>query len=338
MHAAFDVFPSVVESSSPVLDLAPGPLIDQLVISDRGQPVLVGEFALSEGRSPGRVVNATPDQRDYRALLKAALLLVTQRTTGPLVVGLGFPTATMRTHASSASELLTKMDAIGFDARPIGGSATARVPLDVVSTAVISEITACDRALRDGPVRATGTHFMLSLGYGTCEAALATPTGLVQRTTVSVPGIRYAVERAMQEVSRESSLGLRTEHQFDAHFRSGRITLGRERISLVDIRKRALDSYMENVVAPAIANAWTAEDFDRAEDLYVTGGGALFPAMIDAIRAEFGASLRVHLVPDPLSHAALGYALHAARTAAPDVTPVGIDVGNANCCVCVLER
>lgn len=338
MQAAFDVFPSVVETSPPVLDLAPGPLIDQLVITDRGQPVLVGEFALSEGRSPGRVVNATPDQRDYRALLKAALLLVSQRVSGPIVVGFGFPTATMRTHAASAAELLSKMEAIGYDARPIGGSATARASIEIRDSVVISEITACDRALRDGPVRATGSHFMLSLGYGTCEAALSTPTGLVQRTAVSVPGIRYAVERTMQEVSRESSLGLRTEHQFDAHFRSGRITLGRERISLVEVRKRALESYMENVVAPAIANVWTSEDFDRAEDLYVTGGGALFPSMIDTIRAEFGSSLRVHLVPDPLSHAALGYALNAARSAPDDTTAVGIDIGNANCCACVLEK
>lgn len=338
MQAAFHIMPSVVEAAPPVLDLQPGALIEQLVVTDRGQTALVGDLALSEGRAPGRIVNATPDQRDYRVLLKAAVLLAAHERTGPLSVGLGFPTSTMRSHAEGANALLSKFEAIGFDARPIGGAAASRLPVDIQHVSVTSEISACDRALREGPMRATGNHFIISLGYGTCEAALSTPTGLVQRATVSVAGVRYAVERAMKDVARTTSLDLRTEHQFDAHFRSGRITAGRDRISLLDVRKRSLEAYMENVITPALANAWSSEDFDRAEDLYITGGAALYPTLIDAIRSEFGSVLKVHIVPDPLSLAALGYALIAARTAGDEATAVGIDIGNANTCVCVLER
>ena len=84
MHAAFHLFPSVVETAPPVLDLRPGSLVEQLVLSDRGQVVLVGDLALAEGRSPGRIVNATPDQRDYRLLLKAALLVAGHGRSGRL--------------------------------------------------------------------------------------------------------------------------------------------------------------------------------------------------------------------------------------------------------------
>ncbi len=338
MHAAFHIFPSVVETAPPALDLREGSLVEQLVLTDRGQVVLVGDIALSEGRSPGRIVNATPDQRDYRLLLKAALLVAGHGRTGPLSVGTGFPTATVRSNAEAATTLLSRGEPIGFDARPIGGPQVERLTVEVSNVSVISEIAACDVALREGPLRATGSHFMISLGFGTCEAALATPSGLVQRSSVSLPGIRYAVERAMHDVARTMPIGLRTEHQFDAHFRSGRITLGRERISLLDYRKRALDAYMENVITPALANAWTPEDFDRSEDLYITGGGALYPSMIDAVRQEFGSSLNVNVAPEPLTLAALGYAFMAARDAAPGTTSVGIDIGNANTCVCVLEQ
>lgn len=338
MHAAFHIFPSVVESAPPVLDLRPGVLLEQLCVSDRGQNALVGDLALSEGRAPGRLVNASPEQRDYRVLLKAALLVATHGRSGPVSVGTGFPTATLRSNADAATTLLSRCESIGFDARPVGGPTSERLSVEVTNVAVTSEIAACDIALREGPTKASGNFFILSLGYGTCEAALSTPSGIVQRTSVSLPGVRYAVERAMQDVARTTSLGLRTEHQFDAHFRTGRITVGRERISILDVRKRALDAYMENVIVPAIANAWSSEEFDRAEDLYVTGGGALYPSLMDAVRAEFGASLAVHPVPDPVSLAALGYALLASRDAGEGTTSVGIDIGNANSCVCVLER
>lgn len=337
-HAEFRIFPSVVETAPPSLDVPAGSLIEHLVITDRGQQALVGEYALSEGRSPGRIVNASPEQRDYRLLLKAALLLASQEKPGAISLGLGFPTATLNSYTERLDTLLSNLETVEFDARPIGGTGTVAQPVQVVNTAVSSEIGACDTGLREGPVRATGSHFIISLGYGTCEAALATPSGIVQRTTVSLPGMRYAVERAMQEVSRTANLGLRTEHQFDTHFRSGRITVGRDRISLTDIRKRALEAYMQNVIAPALANAWTSEDFDRADQLYVTGGGALYPVIGDLIRAEFGGTLSTHVVPDPLSLAALGYALQAAKGAPAGATAVGVDIGNANTCVCILEQ
>jgi plasmid segregation protein ParM len=337
MHAAFHIFPSVVETAPPALDLKPGPLLEQLIVTDRGQQALVGDLALSEGRSPGRMVNASPDQRDYRLLLKAAVLVATHGRSGAFSIGTGFPMATLRSNAEAATVLLSRLESIGFDARPLGGPSAERMAVKVANVSVTSEIAACDIALREGPTRSTGSHFLISLGYGTCEAALSTPTGIVQRTAVSLAGVRYAIERAMQDVARTTPLGLRTEHQFDAHFRTGRITVGREKLSLLDVRRRALDAYMENVIVPAFANAWSAEEFDRADDLYVTGGGALYPSLMDAIRAEFGSALTVHAVPDPMCLAALGYALLAAREADKEHTSVGIDIGNANTCVCVLE-
>jgi len=46
MHAAFHIFPSVVETAPPALDLRGGSLVEQLVLTDRGQVVLVGDIAL----------------------------------------------------------------------------------------------------------------------------------------------------------------------------------------------------------------------------------------------------------------------------------------------------
>jgi hypothetical protein len=337
MHADFRVFPSVVESAPPGLELSEGDLIDRLVVTDRGIPSLVGELALAEGRSPSRVVNASPDQRDFRVLVKAALLLAMRGREEPVSVGLGFPTATLRLYSDRADGFLDSLDAIEYDQQAFGHASPAQQPVRIAARALLSEIAACDIALREGPLRAAGNFFILSLGYGTCEAALAGPSGIVQRTAVSLPGIRYAIDRAMHDVQRMYNVGLRTEHQFDAHFRTGRITVGRERVSITDARKRALEAYMQNVVAPALQNTWSAEDYDRADTLYITGGGSMYPVMLDLIRNEFSSALTVNTVPDPISLAALGYALRAAKQAPDGALAVGIDIGNANTCVCTLE-
>lgn len=332
-------FPSLVESAPPMVGGVARSLAEGILLHDRGQRLLVGDLALREGRAAQRIINAHPESRDYRALLRAALVVgvAGASSSRPLTIASGFPTATMNAYAPVAQRTIGELDAIEYDTTPSGGSGVLAYAPVVSDVHITSEIAACDAALRLGPQRAQEPHFILSLGYGTTEGALFLPTGIIQRSAFSVAGMRYAVEQAMLELGRTHNLGLRTEHQFDMHFRTGKITIGRERMSLAGIRARAIRSYFENILLPAVANTWTSDDFGRADKLFVTGGGALYVPLIELLRDEFGASVQMTVAPEPLAVASLGYALLARKVAKPGTTAIGIDIGNANTCVTVLS-
>ncbi|MEM1095171.1 MAG: hypothetical protein AAGJ10_11265 [Bacteroidota bacterium] len=180
---------------------------------------------------------------------------------------------------------------------------------------------------------------MASVGYGTFEACLSSESGIVQRTMLSVSGIRHAVDLAMRELMETHYLGLRTEHQFDAAFRKGAIVLNRRKIDLKDLRKRALRRYYEDVISPALRNTWQDEDFDRSGTLLLAGGGALYTDLYECFLEEFDGVLDVHVVDDALTLASAGYCARSASLAgASGSVPVGLDIGNAQTVVSLQDQ
>ncbi len=65
--------------------------------------------------------------------------------------------------------------------------------------------------------------------------------------------------------------------------------------------------------------------------------GALYEDMVDLFREEFRDVLHVSVLDDPLNAAANGYANWSSRHATDSIVPVGIDIGNANTIVSVLN-
>ena len=78
-----------------------------------------------------------------------------------------------------------------------------------------------------GNLQEKENFFIVSLGYGTCEAVVSTRAGLITRSAVSTHGIRHAVNLLANELSKNFYLNLKTEHQIDVAFQKGNITVNR---------------------------------------------------------------------------------------------------------------
>src|SRR3546814_12731179 len=77
-------------------------------------------------------------------------------------------------------------------------------------------------------------------------------------------------------------------------------------------------------------------DFERADRIYLIGGGALYPGLVDFFWQEFEGILEV-VVPEGAENcAALGYYLRSALWCGPQhiERAVGLDVGNAYTVLC----
>ena len=95
------------------------------------------------------------------------------------------------------------MHQITFDPAPFKKDGlTQMITTKVSNVEVIPEIEACTIAARKGELSKEGNFFMVSIGYGTLEACLSTPKGLVYRTITSLVGLNYAVNLAIKEISK----------------------------------------------------------------------------------------------------------------------------------------
>lgn len=323
-------FPSVVEShNSELRNVAPD-LQHGIKIFDNGTGYIVGDLALSEGIAPHKAINCSPNDLDYQLLLQSALLVSASMSEAPMTVTLGFPFSTFQINRDAVKDYLGEGIEVTFDTSPYGGRErqTRRVQIEKVD--VIPEVVGCIIGARRGERRQRGAFFMVSLGFGTCEAALSTEAGIVQRTMVSVPGIRYAVDLAIRELQETHYLGLRTEHQIDRAFLHGSIVINRQRIDLTDIRRRALQRYYRDVISPALANSWTDEDFNRSSTMLLAGGGSHYSDLVDAFKEEFDGVLEVKQVDEPSTLASRGYCLRSMHLlGSNNGIAVGLDIGNA---------
>jgi len=331
METKFSSIPSVIERHDKPLTQLTASLEKRIQLFDAGAGFLVGDVALSQGQVPYRNINSSPSDLDYQLLAKAGLLLASGAKSGELVVTTGFPSAVFDLFKLQAEKFFSVRDVIiEYNSDTLNGG-RSRVQLTISHLEVMSEILGCINAIRKGPLADDGNFFILSLGYGTCETALSTAEGPISRTCTSVPGLRHAVNTLHDELNTSYYLSMKNEHMINQSFQRGDIVIGRKRMNLLNARSTHLASYYNEVLSPAMRKAFMDIDFEKADRLYLVGGGALYPELVGHFQQEFEGVLDV-IVPEGANNfASLGYFLRSALWCGPNhiERAIGLDVGNA---------
>ncbi len=323
--------PSVIEANG--LDLAgvSSNLIDGLkLFHEDSLPYIIGDLAIREGVSPHKTINSSPTDKDYKLLAHAAMLIAAKTVEGSLCVTTGFPFFNYQIFRQKAYEFFQDNHHIRYDASPFSNTSLAEQNISVVKAMVIPELQGCNLAIRKSDRAEEGAFFLVSLGYGTFEAALSMPSGIVQRTAVSGSGVRYAVQSAIRELLRTYNIGLNAEHMFDQGFRTGKIVLNRDVLNIEDLRKKHLTIYFNEVISPLLAKTFSDKDYLSCSKLILVGGGALYEDLEALFKKEFDGVLEVQVQPEPSLCASKGYAIHSKiNSEGINANPVGLDIGNA---------
>lgn len=323
-------FPSVIEGNNSNLRNVSPDLINGLKVFHESDGYVIGNLALTEGVSPHRNINSAPDELDYHLLMKSGLLLANQKLGNPITITTGFPFSTFQLYKEMANDILNKEHIVEYDAATFGGAGKKNVQVEVDGVQVIPEVIGCAIALRKGEQQQEGNFFVLSLGYGTLEGLLSTEGGIVQRTSLSTYGLRYAVNLLEKELAKTHYLELKTEHQIDVAFQKGVIFLNRKRIDISAERDKVLRQYYEDVVAPATRKAFNDNDFSVSHKMFLAGGGAMYPQLINCFKEEFNDVLELEIAQNPQTLASRGYCINSAQlNGGNQGNAVGLDIGNA---------
>lgn len=323
-------FPSVVELNNFELKKVADSLINGLKIKNDENFYIIGDLALIEGSSPHKSINSSPSDSDYQLLMKASLLLAYNHLQKPFVVTAGFPFITYQLYRDEAIKFIQQNHNIQFDASTCTNFGISQITAQVSKTSIISAIQGCDIAIRKGETEEKSSFFIVSLGYGTFEAALSNENGITQRTFVSSQGIRYAVNMLARELLQSYYVGLITEYQFDMGFKTGTLTMNRKNIDIKEFRKRALLNYYKEVISPMLKKSFTDNDFSKCKKMYLVGGGALYSELLDCFIQEFKDLLDVIVYPEPTNCACIGYCIHSKDTLEDNnAIALGIDIGNS---------
>lgn len=324
-------FPSIIESHNyEIRNVAPD-LVNGLKLHEEDMSYIIGNLAMAEGTSPTKATNSSPADLDYRLLAKAGLLIAHIKNQISKYVVSGFPYSTYHVNREAAQEYLSGLHQIQFNLSPFTGKNKVKTAsAKVVDVEIIPEIEGCALAARRGETSAEGNFFIASFGYGSFEACLSTPNGIVHRTICSLPGIRFALDLAIREIAKTHFLGMRTEHQFDRAFQEGFVILNRRRIDIGEVRKRSLIRYYHDVIFPVLRDLWRDDDFKNTTRFFLTGGGALYSDLVTCFRKDFEDILKVEVVGSPITFASRGYYLKAIENAGGDKdVAMGLDIGNA---------
>ncbi len=350
-------FPSVYEATNRELKNIAENILDGIKINIDDTDYIVGNLALSEGYSPHKSINAAPTDEEYKLLSKTGLLLTQPKGEEEIYLTTGFPFATYMLYRDKATEILQGRHVINYDAATFGGPGVIKREVNVGKVEVIPEIMGCSIAIREGSLQEKENFFIVSLGYGTCEAVVSTRAGLVNRSAVSTHGIRHAVNLLSNELAKDFYLNLKTEHQIDVAFQKGSITVNRVRQNILDLREKVLKMYYQEIIAPNLRRAFTDDDFNKCTKMYLVGGGALYPELVNSFKEEFGSIVDVVVYPEAERCASQGYCLNSklkANTSKDNIPnnvdseeikifrnpqlAVGIDIGNANTCVTIYRE
>ncbi|MBI9070441.1 MAG: ParM/StbA family protein [Melioribacteraceae bacterium] len=324
------IFPSVIESNNYEIKNVASDLLHGMKFYEDDLGYIIGYLALSEGISPNKTINSYPEELDYRLLSKAGMLIAHMNNPMPKYLVTGFPYSIFHVNKRKAEDILSGQHQITYDPAPFDNEGLPQmITTKVAHAEVIPEIEACSIAARKGDLKMDGNFFMVSIGYGTFEAVLSTPKGLVYRTIASLAGLRYAINLAIKEIAKTFYLGLRSEQQFDVAFREGSIILNRQRLDISEIRRRSLQRYYRDVISPVLRNVWKDDDFKATRNMILTGGGALYKDLVDCFVDDFEI-LNVQTVDDPLKFASKGYCIKALENASGDKdAALGLDIGNS---------
>jgi plasmid segregation protein ParM len=339
------IFPSVFEESNVDLFNVAEDFLNGMRITDyEGKSYIVGDLALAEGSAPHKFLNSSAKDLDYRILSLVALTLATQGKFFQFQVTTGFPFATYQSYKQGAIDFLNKVHQISIDTRTFGGQAPEKVTVNVDQVDVMTEIEGCIKAIRDGDLHEKENFFVVSLGYGTFEAALSTSSsGFINRTAVSARGISYAVNVLEKDLQKKYYISLITEPQMERAFQRGVMMADRKKIDLNEMRGRALEIYYNEVISPALRKKFSNSDFMDTSKLYLTGGGAYYAELVDLFKKEFDGVVEVIVFPEPHMCASIGYCLNSlqkskinSESQRNDYTAfIGLDLGNSNTVVVV---
>ncbi len=337
MRIRTTTFPSLIQSQGSELQNVSRDQLTGMKIREGEEDYIIGDLALVEGKNPHKAINSSVDELDYQLLAKASLLTASNFVKEPMVITTGFPYSTININKKPAVEFFNSIESVTYDTRPFGGSDHLVQPISVNRVEVIPELIGGIIAMRSGEDQRTGNFFMVSMGYGTTEIGLSTDKGVIQRTEASGNGLRYAIDWAMKRLMRDYYVGLRTEQQFDTAFQAGNIILNRKRIDLTEIRRQALAHYYEDVISPLMRNTWSDDDFDRANTILLIGGGANYPELVDSFRREFDSFVNIEVAENPATVTSRGYCIRSRNKGGSAAAAVGIDIGNANTTVSVID-
>jgi len=328
----FISIPSVIERHNQAIKQLTGPLHKRIQLYESGAGYLVGDLALTQGLAPYRNINSSPATLDYQLLAKAGLLIAAEAETKELVLTVGFPSAVYELYKQHAEIFFTQRDIIiDFQADTINSLDHSHVQLTIDRLEVTAEIQGCIHSVRKGPRAEEDDFFVVSLGYGTCETALSTKTGAIERTCLSVPGLRFAVNNLYRELNSTYYLGMKNEHMINQGFQRGDIVIERKRKDLIEMRRNHLTEYYNEIISPTLKKAFTDGDFERATKLYLVGGGALYQHLVELFQQEFEGVLDVIVPENAENAAAMGYYYRSLQWCGPNHAQkaVGLDVGNA---------
>lgn len=333
-----EVLPSVYETNNIELKNVAENLISGLKLTLDDHSYIVGDLALSEGTSPHRNINASPDELDYNLLMQAGMLIASQKLGSPVTITMGLPFSTYQLYQNTLKDKYIGDHTITYNTGTYTNGSIKKLNVEIDSLNVIPEIVGFSFGLRKQEKK-SGSFFMISLGYGTLEAIVSTPSGVVQRSSVSILGLRYAVNLMKEELSKTYYLDLKNEHQLDVAFRDASIVLNRKRIDLTDIRAQAINQYYDDVVSPALRKAFDDSDFDKAREMYIAGGGSSYSELINRFVYEFDGAAKVK-VPDNAPYlAALGYCHQSIIVNSGDQgKAVGLDIGNSSTKICTVKN
>jgi hypothetical protein len=336
-------FPSVYEETSiDHFKVAENFLEGIKIVKFNQRDYLIGNLALSEGIYPHKFLNSSADDIDFQLLALTSLIIATHGKFEKIIATVGFPYVTHAIYKKGAMEFLQGKHQVSFDTRTFGGSGIENLNVNLDKVDVIIEIDGCIKAIREGQAAEKGNFFICSLGYGSFELALSTPAGVVQRTTHSERGISYAVNILENEIRKEYYINL-SEQQIERAFQRGNFVVNRRKVDISNIRKQALTSYYNEVISPAMRRKFLDEDFLKTNKIYLVGGGALYPELVELFQAEFKDILDVIVVDDPTLCASEGYCLHSIGSSQntntlesrDNTAYVGIDIGNSNTVITV---
>lgn len=337
------IIPSALEENSTMFSKVTENFIDGIrLVNFKEKDYVVGNLALKEGNAPHKLINSSAEDIDYQVLAITGLLISTLGSYNKLVVTAGFPYTTHQSYRKNAEKFFQGKHEIQFDARTFGRNEIEKLEVTVEQIEILTEIDGCIKAIRNSGEKEN--FFVVSLGFGTFEIALSTPSGITHRTTYSTKGISYAVNLVETELQKEHYLNLLTEQQIERAFQRGSMVLNRKRVDLTELRTKALKSYYAEVISPSLRKKFTDEDFDSVRKIYLVGGGALYTELVDMFKKEFESILEIKVFSEPNLCAAKGFCLNSMQKAKPladteekrdRIAYVGIDLGNSNTAIVV---
>lgn len=342
MENQFEVvsIPSVFETAPSNLDYFVDKIHKGLKIKIGNEFYIVGDLALNEGVQPRKEINSSPNDLDYKVLMTSALLVGNSKLGNPLTITTGFPYASYQVNKDLALQNLVKDHLVEYDSSVFSSGGVKRIVVEVKNGAILPEVSASAHAIRT--LHKIEVDFMVfSLGYGTFETIFSNSDGEfgLQRTASSSQGLLYAVQALRKELFTLYPSNMISDTFLDEALRSGFIFLGRKKVDIKDLKYKVLKQYYNNLISPTLKKAFTDREFSKAQGIYLSGGGALYPELVSMFEEEFKDILEVHVPEDPHHLAAKGYCLRSAKLSGGNTTQsLGIDMGNSTTIVCYFKN